>query len=275
MLFNAICAEWKDASMSGFETEVDGREEPTPTPAAPKSMDAVRTSSAAIGKTLIVGILIALAGAWIASTLADRFRIMENVEVGRKVRGEFQGTRLVIGNAARNAAVAYALVGAFLSLSLAITAGFFSQRFSWTRILTAGLGAIALGGLFGAVSSYAVTPIYFNRLDTADFTLSILIHLAIWCAVGAAAGIAFGIGCGTRKAFAGSLVGGIAGGALAALIFDVCGAFFPFARTERPLAEEASTRLTAAAVLCVFVALGTVIVALQEPLSAQKKPGRG
>jgi MFS family permease len=260
--------------MSDFEAQVDGREEPAQTHGELNPVKVVWPGSPAIGRTLIVGVLLALAGAWIASTLADRFRIMENVEVGRKVRGEFQGTRLVIGNAAQNAAVAYALLGAILSLSLAITAAFFSQRFSWTRILTAGLGGIALGCLFGAASSYALTPIYFNRLETADVTLSILIHVAIWCAVGAAAGIAFGIGCGTRKAFAGSLVGGTIGGALAALIFDVCGAFLPLARTERPLAEEASTRLTAAALLCVFVVLGTVIVALQEPLSAQKKPGR-
>jgi hypothetical protein len=187
------------------------------------------------------------------------------VEQGEKRRGAFEGTRLVIKNAAQNAAVAYALLGAILSLSLAITAGCFLPRFSFSRILSAGLAGIALGGLFGSASSYALTPLYFNRLETADITLSMLIHLAIWSAVGAAAGVAFGIGCGTRKVFAGSLTGGITGGALATLLFDICGAFFPLAHTERPLAELADTRLTAAAVLSVFVVFGTVIVALQEP----------
>ena len=171
----------------------------------------------------------------------------------------------MIGNAARNAAVAYGLLGGILSLSLAATAGCLLPRFSLTRILTAGLAGIALGALFGAASSYVVTPLYFNRLGTADVTLSLLIHLAIWSAIGAAAGVAFGIGCGTRKVLAGSLIGGITGGALAALLFDVCGAFLPLARTERPLAEQADTRLAAAALLSVFVVLGTVIVALQEP----------
>jgi MFS family permease len=251
--------------MSGFETDVNGRDEPTQTPAAPNSVEAVRPSSVAIGRTLVVGVLLAMAGAWIASTLADRFRIIENVEVGEKRRYAFGGTRLVIGNAAQNAAVAYALLGAILSLSLAITAGCLLRRFSLTRILTAGLVGIALGGLFGAASSYAVTPLYFHRLETADVTLSMLIHLAIWSAVGAAAGVAFGIGCGTRKVFAGSLIGGITGGALAALLFDICGAFLPLAHTERPLAEHADTRLVAAALLSVFVVLGIVIVALQEP----------
>ena len=78
--------------MNGFETEVNGREEPTQTPAAPNSAEAVRPSSAAIGRTLVVGVLFALAGAWIASTLADRFRILENVEQGTK-RGASFGAR--------------------------------------------------------------------------------------------------------------------------------------------------------------------------------------
>jgi hypothetical protein len=217
-----------------------------------------------MGRTLVVGVLIAVAGAWIASTLADRIRIIENVEQGAKRRGEFRGTVLVIGNAARNAAVAYGLLGGILSLGLAATAACLLPRFSLTRILTAGLASLALGALFGAASSYAVTPLYFNRLGTADVTLSLLIHLAIWAAIGATAGLAFSMGCGTRKVLTGSLIGGITGGALAALLFDVCGAFLPLARTERPLAEQADTRLAAAVLLSAFVALGTVIVALQE-----------
>jgi hypothetical protein len=254
--------------MSGFDTELDGREEPAQTPAAPNSVEAVRPISAAFGRTLVVGVLLAMAGAWIASALADRFRIIENVEHGT----QFRGTRLEIGNAIQNAAVAYALLGAILSLNLAVTAGCLLRRFSIARIMPAGLAGIALGGLFGVASSYAVTPIYFNRLGTADVTLSLLIHLAIWSAVGAAAGVAFGIGSGTRKVFVGSLIGGITGGALAALLFDVCGAFLPLAHTERPLSEEAGTRLAAAALLSVFVVFGTVTVARQGPRPKVPKP---
>jgi hypothetical protein len=105
--------------MSGFGTEVDGREKLTQTPAASNSVEAVRPSSATIARTLVVGVLIAMTGAWIASTLADRFRILENVEHGE----DYRGTKLVIGSAAQNAAVAYGFLGAILSLSLAITAG--------------------------------------------------------------------------------------------------------------------------------------------------------
>jgi hypothetical protein len=247
--------------MSGIETEIDGQEELTQAPAEPNFVETVGPGTAAVVKALVVGVLIAIAGAWVASTLADRFRIIENVETGT----EFRATRLVIGNAARNAAVAYGLLGGIVALSLATAAGCLPQRSSLTRRLTTGLAGIALGALFGAASSYAATPLYFHRLGTADITLSIMIHLAIWCAVGAAAGVAFGMGYGPRNVFAGSVIGGITGGGLAALLFDVCGAFLPLAHTERPLAEPAETRLAGAVLLSVFVVLGTVIVALQKP----------
>ena len=222
--------------MSGFETEVDGREEP------PKHL-LHRIPGKPFGRVprlLVERSWLAFSLPWQEHGSRPRSRTASALSkmwsMARRF-GAFRGTRLVIGNAAQNAAVAYALLGAILSLSLAITAGCLLQRFSLTRILTAGLAGIALGGLFGAASSYVLTPVYFHRLETADVTLSILIHLAIWCAVGAAAGVAFGIGCGTRKVFAGSLIGGITGGALAALVFDVGGAFLPLAHTERPLAE--------------------------------------
>ncbi len=257
--------------MSDFETKENAREEPAQTLAAPDSSDTVAPSAAAVGRTLVVGVLLALAGAWIASTLADRFRILEVVEQGARVRGAFEGRRLVVGNAAQNAAVAYALLGAMLSLSLAISAGCLPRRPSLHRILPAGLAGIALGGVFGAASAYVLTPLYLNRLDTADVTLSVLIHAGIWSATGAAAGIAFGIGLGTKKALTGSLIGGITSGGSGGVLFDICGAFLPLAHTERPLSEEAGTRLAAAALLSVLVAIGTVIVAIQEP---KKKTGR-
>jgi hypothetical protein len=247
--------------MSGAEREVDERRRPDSPPAAPNSVETVRPSAIAIGRTLVVGVLIAVAGAWIASTLADHFRILENVETGEK----FRAATLVIGNATRNAAIAYALLGAILSLGLAITAGVLSQRFSVARTITAGIAGVALGGFLGAASASAVTPYYFHRLGTADVTLSVLVHLAIWSALGAAAGLGFAIGRGARQGFPRAFIGGITGGALAALLFDVGGAFFPLAKTERPLAELADTRLAAAALLSVSVVLCTVIVAIQEP----------
>jgi MFS family permease len=246
--------------MNASKAEDEGREQLAATDAELDSAPAVGPSRAATRTTLIVSIILAVAGAWISANLADRFLVLENVEHGTKYRG----TQLVIGNATQNSAVAYALVGATLSLILGVTAGCLLGRFSIRRVLTAGIAGIVLGASFGAASSYGLTPLYFNRMETADVTFTMLIHLGIWTAVGAASGITFGIGAGNRNVFLASFIGGITGAALATLLFDVCGVFFPFAHTERPLSQEAGTRLAANIVLCLCVVIGIVVVASQK-----------
>jgi hypothetical protein len=112
-------------------------------------------------------------------------------------------------------------------------------------------------------------------MERADFRLTLLTHLGIWASVGAAAGAAFGIGFGRRDVAVRALVGGITGAAIGTLFFDVAGAFIPVAHTERPLAEPAGTRLAANLVLALCVAIGTVVVASQEPRDSTKKAGEG
>jgi MFS family permease len=253
--------------MTTFNAEDERRERLAATDTELSAGPVPRPSSAAIGRTLVVGILIALAGAWIAANLADRFRIVENVEHGVESRG----TKLEIGRATQNAAVAYALLGAILSLILGVTAGCLLGRFSIPRVLAAGLAGVVLGASLGAASSYGLTPIYFSRMETADVTLSLLIHLGIWTAVGAASGVAFGVGSGSRDVLVRSLIGGITGAALGTLLFDITGACLPLARTERPLSEEAGTRLAANIVLCLCVASGIVVVASQKTRVAANK----
>ncbi len=253
--------------MNASNADDEGREQFIATDAKVDSVPAATPSPAANVKALIAGILLAVAGAWIAANLADRFRFIENVEHGVKYPGmrlAHHATKLEIGRATQNAAVAYALLGAVLSLILGVTAGCVLGRFSIPRVLAAGLVGIVLGASFGAASSYGLTPIYFNRMGTADVTLSLLIHLGIWTAVGAASGVAFGVGSGSRDVLVRSLVGGITGAALGTLLFDIFGAFLPLAHTERPLSEEAGTRLAANIVLCLCVVGGIVVVASQK-----------
>jgi hypothetical protein len=69
----------------------------------------------------------------------------------------------------------------------------------------------------------------------------------------------------------GPIIGGMMGAASAAVLFDICGAFFPLAHTERPLAEEARTRLAAAVLLSLFIVVGIVVVAYQRPTVAAKR----
>jgi hypothetical protein len=253
--------------MSASSADDDGSEQLIATNAKVDSVPAATPTAAANVKVLIVGIILAVAGAWVAASLADRFRIVENVADVVKyagMRGQFPATKLDIGRATQNAAVAYVLLGAILSLILGVTAGCFLGRFSIPRVLVAGLAGIVLGASFGAASSYGLTPIYFGRMGTADVTLSLLIHLGIWTGVGAAAGVAFGLGSGSRDVLVRSLVGGITGAALGTILFDLSGAFFPLAHTERPLSQEAGTRLAANIILCLCVASGIVVVASQK-----------
>jgi hypothetical protein len=107
-------------------------------------------------------------------------------------------------------------------------------------------------------------------MESADLTRSFLIHLGIWSAIGAAAGTAFGLGLGMRDRFGQALVGGMTGAAIASLLYDLVGAFLPLAHTERPLAEFAGTRLAAGLILSLCVAVGTVVVASQNPKAGTK-----
>jgi hypothetical protein len=253
--------------MNASNADDEEREPHIATDAKVDSIPAAAPSPAANVKVLIVGVLLAVAGAWIAAKLADRFRTVENVANVVNypgIKGTFPATKLDIGRATQNAVVAYALLGAILSLVLGVTARCFPGRFSISRVFGAAFAGIVLGASFGAASSYGVTPIYFSRMGTADITLSLLIHLGIWTAVGAASGVAFGLGSGSRDVLVRSLVGGIAGAALGTILFDISGAFFPLAHTERPLSQEAGTRLAANIVLCLCVAGGIVVVASQK-----------
>ena len=76
---------------------------------------------------------------------------------------------------------------------------------------------------------------------------------------------------GSRDVLVRSLAGGIVGAAVGTLLYDVSGAFLPLAHTERPLSEEAGTRLAANIAICLCVVTGIVVVACQKtPVRANK-----
>jgi hypothetical protein len=231
---------------------LDGLGGATPSPAA---------SSVAGIKTLVAALVVALAAGVVAWSLGAKFRVAEIVD-----EDEFYGgAEVSVVLATQNGVVSYAILGAILSIGLGVTAGLLNGRHSISRVFLAGLAGVVLGACGGAASSYALIPVYFRNLETADLTFSLLIHLGIWTAVGAASGVAFGIGSGSRGVFVRSLIGGITGAALGTLLFDIPGAFVPLAHTERPLAEEAGTRLAGNMLLCLCVAVGIVLVTSQKP----------
>ena len=205
--------------MTASNADDDGREHRIATDAKVDSVPAATPNPAALAKPLIVGVLVAVPGAWIAANLADRVRVIENVEHSIEYQGIKQAlpiTTIEVGRATQNAAVAYGLVGAILSLILGVTGGRFLGRFSIPRVLAAGVAAIALGASFGAASSYGLHSYLFspNGNGGCHAPFSLLIHLGIWTSVGAALSAAlFGVGSGQSRRLlilSSSLVGGIA-----------------------------------------------------------------
>jgi hypothetical protein len=253
--------------MNASEAEDGAKTQLEPVDGHGDVMRSREASSIPVAKTLVASLVVALAAGVVAWSLSDRFRVVEIVD-----EADFWGgAELSITRATQNGVVGYAILGSILSLGLGVTAGLLNGRRSILRVFLAGLAGAVLGAFGGAASSYGLMPIYFSHLETADLTLSMLIHLGIWTAVGAASGVAFGIGSGSRAVFVQSLIGGIAGAALGTTLFDLSGAFFPLAHTERPLGEEAGTRLAGYILLGLCIAVGIVVVASQKPRVAANK----
>jgi hypothetical protein len=253
--------------MNASETEDGAKEQMKPVSVHGSPVPSPDASTVPGTKIWVTALIVALVTGVVAWSLAGRFRVGETVLRDRR-RGEgvFSGfAELSVMHAIRNGIAGYAILGAILALGLGVTAGLLYGRRSNSGVFLAGLMGLVLGACGGAASSYVLIPVYFRGLETADLTFSILIHLGIWTAIGAASGVAFGIGSGSRAVFVRSLIGGITGAALGTLLFDIAGAFLPLAHTEKPLAEEAGTRLAATMLVSICVAIGILVVASQRP----------
>jgi hypothetical protein len=165
---------------------------------------------------------------------------------------------------AKNAAVAFGLLGAMLGIGLGLAGG-------WARgSVWGGLAAALVGGGAGASAgaglSMVLTAVFIGHLDP-DPTASMLVPMvsrgAIWAAIGAAGGLAFGLGLGTRRAMVRALIGGLAGAVLGTLVFEAAGsAAFPLVRVESPIPGEKAQsmpRLLAHLCVAVFSALGAAL----------------
>jgi len=228
---------------------------------------APRANPPPVATTLVAALVVAAAAGVLGWVLGDRYRVAEIVDID----DFYGGSELDVARAARNAAVNYAIVGALLSLGLGAAAGWLVKPRSISRGCLAGLAGIVLGACGGAASSHVLAPLFFGHQEAADLRLAVLIHLGIWTAIGGAAGVAFGIGSASRRLFVLALIGGIVGGAMGTLLFDISGAFFPVAHTERPLAEAAGVRLAGDLLLSASVALGIVVLVCQRlPVAANE-----
>jgi hypothetical protein len=162
---------------------------------------------------------------------------------------------------AKNATLAFGLLGGVLGLALGFAGGL--ARSSVTAGLKGAFLGLVLGIIVGVGSSRLVLPIY-NRVveryeDKVSLNMAVplLMHGVIWGSIGAVGGLAFGTGAGGRSRMFRGLVGGVVGAGLGAVIYEIGGGFlFPLAETVQPLSLTWDSRLLARSLVCVLAAGG-------------------
>ncbi len=175
------------------------------------------------------------------------------------------GATQLVANA-RNAALAFGLLGACLAGCLGIAGGL--ARRSRFGILAAGL----LGATIGAALPASVSLISIKYLPYAQFhypdyelIISMLMHGSIWGLAGAAAGMAFAVGLGQPRLLIRSTLAGLAGAIFGAIVFDLIGGIlFPLAETGEAISTNWPSRLTARVLVCIATA-ALVVLSLPTP----------
>jgi hypothetical protein len=165
---------------------------------------------------------------------------------------------------AKNATVAFALLGGILGLVLGLAGGMARSA------VRAGLGAALIGLLLGMIAtggtSLLALPIYNRIVDryedkiSLNIAIPLLMHGAIWGVAGAVGGLALGIGTGGRSRIVRGLIGGLVGAWLGAVAFEVLGGFvFPLAETVQPLSLTWDSRLLARSLVTILAAGGAAL----------------
>jgi hypothetical protein len=252
--------------MTASETDDRAKQQSELSSGVSESAPTAQPSSGPGLKTLALALIVSLAvsvGAW---ALAESFR---NAETGGGTKGGRTAIPVSV-YATQNGIMSYGILGAALALTLGVVGTLVYGSRSIPLALLAGVTGLVVGGAGGAASSYFLFPIYYANERTADVTLSMVVHLGIWAVIGAATGLAFGIGTGNRAVLLRSLIGGIVGAALATLLFDIAGAFFPMAHTERPLSQDAITRFAAVVLFSLFIVGWLIVTAFQKPRAVAK-----
>jgi len=170
---------------------------------------------------------------------------------------------------AKNAGLAFALLGAALGAGMGLAGGF--ARRSVRGALSAGLLGMAAGAAGGAGMSLALLPRYNAYKErhpdeaSRDLVLPLLVHLGVWSTAGAAGGLAFGVGVGVRGTLPKVICGGLVGAAIGAATYELIGAgAFPAAKTAQFVSVTWQTRLLARLGVTVLAALGVALAAGEQ-----------
>jgi hypothetical protein len=232
--------------------------------AAPGGLDAMRLPGSIWLVAVAAGLLAGLASFGIGEVAPELVRPAQQVTAEERARGGKLNDLLKARSRQsddRAAAIAYGSLGMLLGLGLGAAGGL--ARGSAKVAAMAGLAGLILGGAAGAgVTMLALPPYHAARAAmtdediTQDIGLALATHGGIWIAVGAAAGLALGLGLGGGARAARAVAGGILGAAVAAVLYEFCGAvIFPLSQSFRPRAITAGPRLLAHLAVALLVSL--------------------
>ncbi len=219
-----------------------------------------------LGGGIVAGLVAALAGEATLNIIKPRAHAANShgLVLGLSSRREIASAD------AKNAGVAFALLGASIGAGLGLAGGLI--RRSGRSGAKAGIFGLIAGTAVSILLSLAILPAYniykARHPDEAstDLTLPLLVHASIWSGAGAVAGWALAIGLDARGRQSRIALGGLAGAAVGAAAFELIGALvFPSDKTTEFVSLTWQTRLLARLAVTVVAAAGAAIAADAKP----------
>lgn len=181
---------------------------------------------------LLAGVLSGAVGWTVGEATLDLFHISE--EAAGQAFDFTQANLERRSSGARNAAIAFGVLGGTLGLTLGMAGGLARGKPA-SGVVGGSLGLV-LGAVAGGVIPFLVVPIYFDLLEPAEPTLLLpmMIYGAIWLPIGLAAGLAFGIGLGLGRRIWALLLGGLFGATVGVAALEVIHAIaFPLTHSDQ------------------------------------------
>jgi hypothetical protein len=177
---------------------------------------------------------------------------------------------------ARNAGLAFAILGAALGAGLGAAGGM--VRRSGRGTATGALFGLVIGSVAVVAVSAAILPAFnaFKARDpdraSREILYPILVHAGIWSVAGAAGGLAFARGLRLKGLASTATVGGLVGAAIGAVAYDLIGmTLFPEAQTTGFISTTWQTRLLARLAVTLLASSG-VALAVADPRSRRNNP---
>jgi hypothetical protein len=214
-------------------------------------------------KILALSVVAGLAAGLLAWAIGET-RVVNTGPVQKQVKVmAFMATQIThearLAGVRVDATKANAIVDGLTGLLLGLIGG--AAVGSGRRAALAGGVGLVVGGLAGAVLTWATMPLFeeWRAPDTAAMLPSLVMHGLFWMPAGLAGGLALGLGLRDRIGLA--VAGGVMGALLATLLYEVVGALaFPLASTGDPVSTTWLTRLLARLLVATFTAMAAALV---------------